>query len=72
MGSKRTTVLLENKGLGITESFEVCHAERLLRMRNNGGWQLPSGSEYELTDNGIEHRGHTARSTRATRARDDK
>ena len=41
MGAKRTSVLLENASLGITESFEVCHAERLLRMRNNGGWQLP-------------------------------
>ncbi len=43
MGAKRTSVLLENASLSITESFEVCHAERLLRMRNNGGWQLPLG-----------------------------
>ena len=26
--------------------FEITHAERLLGMPNNGGWQLPENSEY--------------------------
>ncbi|MGL5913122.1 MAG: hypothetical protein ACRCZB_03070 [Bacteroidales bacterium] len=38
--------------------FELCHAERLLRMPNNGGWHLPSDSEFELTEYGIKYRGN--------------
>lgn len=37
---KQTIVTLENETLKTTRDFEVSHAERLLKMPNNGGWQL--------------------------------
>lgn len=37
-----------------TQIFEVNHAERLLRMPNNGGWKLPEDSPYKFDKgNGI-------------------
>lgn len=51
---KLTKVTLSNKKLGVTEDFEINHAERLLRMPNNGGWELPVNSEYNFSEtNGI-------------------
>ena len=42
---------------GIEQEFEVGHAERLLRMKNNGGWELPKDSKYEYNEtNGIKRR----------------
>lgn len=41
MTAKVTKVVLECPTLNTTEEFEINHAERLLRMPNNGGWQLP-------------------------------
>lgn len=36
------------------EEFEVNHAERILRMPDNGGWVLPEDSQYKFdNDNGI-------------------
>lgn len=31
------------------QMFEVEHAERILRMNPNGGWQLPANSPFEFT-----------------------
>lgn len=31
-----------------TQEFEVNHAERILRMPNNGGWMLPEDSNFQL------------------------
>ena len=28
------------------QDFEINHAERILRMPNNGGWELPIDSNY--------------------------
>lgn len=54
---KKTTVLLECLTLGTTREFEVSHAERLLRMHNNGGWQLPKNSKFEFDkENGIRYK----------------
>lgn len=51
---KLTKVTLSNTKLGVTEDFEINHAERLLRMPNNGGWELPKNSEYNFSEtNGI-------------------
>lgn len=33
---------------GKTQEFEVNHAERILRMPNNGGWKLPEDSNFQL------------------------
>ena len=48
MAAKVTMVTLSHTVLGDRE-FEVSHAERLLAMKNNGGWMLPKG-KYELKD----------------------
>lgn len=48
---KVTMVRLTCPSLGERE-FEVSHAERLLSMQNNGGWQL-SDKEYEYKNGSI-------------------
>jgi len=48
--STQITLVIPQRGTKITLSVE--HAERLLRMTRNGGWQLPSNSEY-VFENGI-------------------
>lgn len=37
------------------ESFEISHAERILNMPNNGGWEL-SDKEYQYKDGIIKRR----------------
>lgn len=54
MKAKTQMVALQNDRLGATEQFEINHAERLLRMPNNGGWYLPEDSAYKFDfKNGI-------------------
>lgn len=50
MSERKATVLLEVKvgEAKKTTEFEINHAERILRMPKNGGWQLPEGSPYQL------------------------
>ena len=48
MNAKTTTVTLVANG--VTREFEISHAERLLRMPNNGGWKLPDNSKFEFVD----------------------
>ena len=45
---KLTEVELENTAANTTQIYEVNHAERLLRMPNNGGWQLPKDSPFKF------------------------
>jgi len=33
------------------QEFDINHAERLLRMPNNGGWTLPDDSPYQFEQN---------------------
>jgi len=54
MGSKVTTIRLQ-VGSRI-EAFEAEHAERLLRMSNNGGWHIADDEKVELTQNGFRPR----------------
>jgi hypothetical protein len=54
MNAKTTTVTLTANG--VTREFEFSHAERLLRMPNNGGWQLPEKSKFEFVDYGLRRR----------------
>ena len=56
MNAKTTTVTLVANG--VTREFEFSHAERLLRMPRNGGWELPENSNYEFLDNGLRRRGN--------------
>ena len=44
--AKFTEVELENTAANSRQTVEINHAERLLRMPNNGGWQLPEDSPY--------------------------
>lgn len=58
---KKTFVELTNAELGVTRKFEISHAERLLRMPNNAGWELAKGSNYIFTEeNGIIRRSNKA------------
>lgn len=51
---KNTTVILINAALGWSRDFAPDHAERLLSLRNNGGWELPKDSPYTYTkENGL-------------------
>lgn len=54
MNAKTTTVTLVANG--VTREFEISHAERLLRMPNNGGWKLPDNSNFEFVDYALRRR----------------
>lgn len=54
MNAKSTTVTLQANG--VTRSFEFSHAERLLQMPRNGGWELPGDSKFEFVNNGLRRR----------------
>lgn len=45
-------VSLTCKELGETRLFEVEHAERLLLMFPNGGWEITEGESYYLKQDG--------------------
>lgn len=45
-------VSLTCKELGETRLFEVEHAERLLSMFPNGGWEITEGEGYYLKQDG--------------------
>lgn len=49
----------------LKQEFEIEHAEKILRMQNNGGWQLPENSEFIFDlNNGIglkQNKGNTAK-----------
>ena len=52
MTKKGETIELEAGEL--KQSFELEHAERILKMPNNGGWKLPEGSKFKFDEkNGI-------------------
>lgn len=51
MGAKVSTIRLQ-VGSRI-ETFEAEHAERLLRMPNNGGWKIADDEKVILTENGF-------------------
>jgi hypothetical protein len=51
MGAKVSTIRLQ-VGERI-ETFGAEHAERLLRMPNNGGWKIADDEKVELTENGF-------------------
>lgn len=48
---RKTKVILEANGQ--KESFDIAHAERLLKMPDNGGWHLPYNSPFKMTKDGI-------------------
>tara|TARA_R110000851_G_scaffold322550_2_gene488676 strand:+ start:5734 stop:5931 length:198 start_codon:yes stop_codon:yes gene_type:complete len=52
MGTKRVKTVELQIG-DKKESFEINHAERILKMPNNGGWKLPTDSKYIFDTNGL-------------------
>ena len=72
MTAKVTKVVLECPTLGTTEEFEINHAERLLRMTNNGGWQLPEKTPFEFKEDGIRYKTHKKGNTGTEEKGDDK
>ncbi len=73
MAAKVTKVLLVCPPLDITEEFEISHAERLLRMPNNGGWQLSEKTPFEFSkENGIRYKTHKERNNGTEEKGDDK
>lgn len=63
MGAKVTTIRLQ-AGSRI-EAFDAEHAERLLRMPNNGGWHIAEDEKVELTENGFRLKEHTKRTDKS-------
>lgn len=42
---RKTNMVILQAG-EVKQEFEINHAERILRMPNNGGWHLPEESNY--------------------------
>ena len=71
--AKFTEVELENTAANSRQTFEINHAERLLRMPNNGGWQLPEDSPYYFDlKNGIGYKQTKNGSTKPEETGNDK
>lgn len=71
--AKTTIVLLECTTLKTTREFEIAHAERLLKMQNNGGWRLPKNSKFEFSkENGIGYKRNKKADNGATEQSGDK
>lgn len=72
MGAKQTIVTLVCDSLG-ERDFEFGHADRLLSMKDNGGWHLPKDSEFQYVEgNGLERRPNKGKNKRAEEAECDK
>lgn len=70
---KQTIVTLENETSKTARDFEVSHAERLLKMPNNGGWQLPENSKFEFDkENGLRYKRNKKADNGATEQSGDK
>jgi hypothetical protein len=54
--AKVTMITLVVPEHGMMRDFVVEHAERLLAMKNNGGWELPADSPYKYEDGSISKR----------------
>lgn len=73
MAAKVQKVALINDTLNVTEQFEITHAERLLRMPNNGGWRLPENSDFKFDkDDGIGYKRNKKADNGAEKAQNDK
>ena len=71
--AKFTEVELENTAANSRQTFEINHAERLLRMPNNGGWRLPENSDFKFDkDNGIGYKRNKKADNGAEKAQHDK
>lgn len=70
---KTTLIRLCCPSCGYESEFEAEHAERLLKMPNNGGWQLPNNSPFEFSrEYGIRYKRNKKADKRAEEADNDK
>lgn len=53
--SKETKVKLKTKGMKEPQEFGLEHAERILKMTNNGGWEL-ADNNYIFEDGNIKRK----------------
>lgn len=49
---KGVRLINSNENIG-ERTLEISHAERLLKMPQNGGWMLPKDSLYNLSADGL-------------------
>lgn len=64
--AKVTMVALATRE-GVTQEFEIDHAERILAIPRSG-WHLPEDSEFELTKDGTINRRSKEKGDRAKKA----
>lgn len=70
--AKTTKIALCCPAHGMRVELEASHAERLLRMRNNGGWQLPEDSRFEFDkEHGLRYKRHKKADSGAKEQGDD-
>lgn len=63
---------VELEAHGKKREFELSHAERIMRMPNNGGWHLPKDSAFKLdTTNGINRRANKGESKKPEQESND-
>lgn len=72
MNGKVQAVYLYNSGLDLMEAFEITHAERILRIQNNGGWTLPENSQYTFDNNGIRIKDNTGATKSPRKEKNDR
>ena len=69
---KTTTVTLRCDSLNIEKEFGITHADKLLRMQNNGGWYLPANSSFKFDkENGFINRSNKKRDNGTSEKRND-
>lgn len=54
--SKETKVKLKTKGMKEPQEFGLEHAERILNMSNNGGWELADSNFIHEQDGNIKRK----------------
>lgn len=65
--AKKTMVVLRHPKLGACK-YEITHAERLLRMPNNGGWELADPNYKYDKENEIIERADKGASNEANKS----
>lgn len=71
MYAKETKIVLVCSQHNLKQELEITHAERLLRLKNNGGWELPADSKFTFDGNGIKLKPNKKRDSRTAQAEND-
>lgn len=71
MYAKETKIVLVAPQHNLKQELEITHAERLLRLKNNGGWELPADSKFTFDGNGIKLNSNKKRDSRTAQAEND-